>query len=123
MLKGGRGLVAHEVVRIIQPTFSMLITRIEPVWANHREQHAALGDLLVQDFREIRAKGNGIDVHEHEVAPKFAVQPVHNTAGISRTVSSAIADKDFSRHRATSGSPWKMYISPLDYPKTSEILS
>src|SRR5262245_27389910 len=53
------------------------------------------------NFREIRAKGNGIDVHEHEVATKFAVQPVHNTAGIPRTVSSAIADKDFGRHRAT----------------------
>src|SRR5262249_1779637 len=79
----------------------MLITRIEPVWANHREQHTALGDLLVQHFREIRAKGDGIDVHEQEVAPKFAVQPVHNTAGISRAVSPAIADEDFGRHRAT----------------------
>ena len=79
----------------------MLITRIEPIWPNHRKQHAAFGDLLVQDFREVRAKGDGIYVHEHEVATKFAVQPVHNTAGIPRTVSSAIADKDFGRHRAT----------------------
>jgi hypothetical protein len=76
----------------------------------------------VQDFREIRAKGDGIYVHEDEVAPKFAIQPVHNTAGIPRTVSSAIADKDFGRHHATSGPPWGMHISPLDYPKTSKIL-
>ena len=51
----------------------MLITRIEPVWSNHREQNAALGDLLVQNFWKIRTKGNGSNVHEQRMAPKIAL--------------------------------------------------
>jgi len=49
-LKRRRDFDAHEVVRVIQATVSMLITRIGPVWSNDREQHAAFCDFLVQDL-------------------------------------------------------------------------
>ena len=70
-MKRRRDLNAHEIVRVTETAVSVLVTQIEPVGSDHREQHA-IGDLLVQDLDEIHPKGDGIDVHEREIVAKLA---------------------------------------------------
>src|SRR5215469_14510828 len=52
----------HEVIWIIKPTRSALITRIKPIRTDHGEQDLALGYGIVQMLDEVDPQRNGVHV-------------------------------------------------------------
>ena len=65
---------------------------------DNREQRAAFGNFLLQDFDEIDPEGNPVNVHKQEIAAKLADQPIVDAPCVARAVLAAIADEDLSRH-------------------------
>ena len=97
-LKGRRDLDANEIAPIVQTTVTVFITRVEPIGSDHRQQHAALGDLLAQDLDEIHPERDGVHVHEQKLTAELALEPVFNPSGMAGAVLAAITDENLGRH-------------------------
>ena len=93
-LEGGRDLDPHEIVGTIEASSSIFVTHIQPLVPDNREQHAAFGNLLLQDVDEIDSEGNPVNVHKKEIAAKLASQPIVDASRVARAVRAAIADED-----------------------------
>ena len=97
-LEGGRDLDPYEIVGIIEAASPIFVTHIQPLVPDNREQRAAFGNFLLQDFDEIDPEGNPVNVHKQEIATKLANQPIVDASCVARAVLAAIADEDLSRH-------------------------
>src|SRR5262249_9621588 len=104
-LEGRPDFDSHKIVRVIQAAVAFFITRIEPVWADHREQHVTLGDLLAEHLDKVDPQRDGVDVHEQEVAAELPFQPIVHSASVAGAIVAAIADEDLTRHHQTPGGP------------------
>jgi hypothetical protein len=89
---------ADEIIRIIEPSVSVLIHRIEPTWTDDRQQRVALPNLLVQSLEEVDSRSDTVDVHEQVFRLKRLPQPIKQAPRIARIVATTIIDEYFSRH-------------------------
>ena len=58
-------LDGDEVVRIIEPSPSVLIFCFQPVGTDNHQNHIACSDLAVQMRHEIDPSWNVVDIHEN----------------------------------------------------------
>jgi hypothetical protein len=93
-LQRGCDLDAHEVMRIIKAAVSIVVARVEPIWANQSDQCITLRDLLAQNPNEVRAERNSVNVHEQEIAAELLRESVVNAPGVARALVTTIADKN-----------------------------
>ena len=62
---GAHDLESHEVVRLVDPPRARARRRVEPLVADEHQHDVALVDLLADVLLEVRARRNGVEVHEH----------------------------------------------------------
>jgi hypothetical protein len=65
---------------------AVLILGGEPIGADHREQHVASIDLVLQHAHEVQPRLEFVDVDEDAVGGEGLFQPVEQTTGEARVV-------------------------------------
>ena len=96
--RGGR-FEPHEIHRIIEPPPVLLVSRVEPALADHRQQHATRGHVLVDGPTEIPPRLDPRHIHEDRVLAKLRLEVIEEAPGLTFGVLPAIADED-GAHRA-----------------------
>jgi len=90
-------LDAHVVVRVIEPPAALLrairVAGIEPMVADHRQQHIALVDRVAETLAKIHADRNGVGVQEDGPIPEVALQTVVEPPGDIGTVITPVRDE------------------------------
>src|SRR5262249_30318280 len=103
LLQGRFNLDADEILGIIKTAGALLVTSVNPAFADHGEQRIAPPDLLFQHPDEVETRRDVIDVHEQLIGRKRLLQPVKQAAGIARVVAAAIVDEYVTGHVALAG--------------------
>jgi hypothetical protein len=102
-----RGVDLHpdDVVGVVEPPTAVLVGGADPVWADDCQQHLAGADRLGDDFGEVDAERDGVDVHEDLVVTESVGEPVVQPTGQAAGFLPPVADEDAtgsgSRH------PWR----------------
>jgi hypothetical protein len=91
-------LDAHEVFRTVEPPRACLVGGVEPVLADHRDQHVAARDLVVQHLHEVEARRDIVHVHEQPLGRKHLFEAAIERLGEARIVAAAIIDEDVAGH-------------------------
>ena len=93
-LQRAPGFEPDEVGGVVQPAPACGIGDGEPVLADHREQHAAGGDLLLDRAPEVAARLDAGHVHEHRALAEAIAQVLEQAPRVALRVVAPVADED-----------------------------
>jgi hypothetical protein len=93
-LQRGPHFEAHKVVRVVESPPSPLIGQRRPLAPDQRHQHRARVHRLGDDLREVQARLDGVQIHEHLRVGETLAQLVLQQASIGRGVLAPVAEED-----------------------------
>ena len=96
-----------KVARVVQPPAAATIARVDPVPANHRNEHVALRDLIVQNADEVEPGLDAVDVYKQLLGREGLLQAREQRLRRSGIVASTIVDENLAGHlfRESRGTP------------------
>src|SRR5208283_4263522 len=93
-LEGDPDLLAHEILRVVQPAPSGRILGVEPTRADKRQKRATRLDALPERYTEISSRSNAVDVNKYRLLTKDLLKLGAESSCLSLRVPAPIADED-----------------------------
>jgi hypothetical protein len=97
-LQRGFDLDAHEIMGIVETTLIVPIANRKPVPSDNRDESITIGDSIGQDFHEIEAGLDIVDIEENPFAGQPSGEAVVNPPSKAGGILSPIADKNAAGH-------------------------
>ena len=92
--KRRRDFQPDEVLWVIEPPPSRVISDRQPLLANQCDQGIARAHSLLNNLDEVEAGLNRVDVHKDIVPPKMLAEPIIEPSSPSPTIVPPVADED-----------------------------
>jgi hypothetical protein len=96
--ESGLDFDAHEVLGIVEASRSALVACRNPVLADHRDQHVAARDLIVQHLHKVEPGGDIVDVHEQPLGREGLFKSAVKRLSKAGIVAAAIVNENVAAH-------------------------
>ena len=90
----GRDFLAHEIVRVVQPSLSGGVPDVEPVGADQRQQRVARFEAVMETLPKVAPERDAVDVHEDGRLADIIGEFDRQGSGLSLGISSPVADEN-----------------------------
>ncbi|HEX9168755.1 MAG TPA: hypothetical protein VF886_07500, partial [Roseiarcus sp.] len=88
----------HEIIRIVEPTQTVLVGGGNPVPSNDRDKRVTRADPFSQHIEPINAEVDVVDIKEDVLTPQPLGQAIANRARGECGLFPPIANEDAARH-------------------------
>src|SRR5262249_21635523 len=92
--KCGRNFDRYEIIWIIKPALTHLVSDIQPVGTDNSYEKFARGNLIVEVSYEVNSRRNMVDIHEEIFSPETLGKPIVQPPSHAHRFVSAVINKN-----------------------------